>query len=87
MEAACPYSTSTKRLRYHLWYCCWSTYLPAVVRMRFPAGFILASCLALSQQAEIEISYRASSKVYNHVPTEFELILVAAFTRHGKILN
>jgi hypothetical protein len=55
--------------------------------MRFSAGYILASCLALSQQSEIEISYRASSKIYNHVPAEFELILVAAFTRHGKILN
>lgn len=52
--------------------------------MHFSAGYILACCLVVSQQAEIEISYRASSKIYNPVPAELDLTLVAAFTRHGK---
>ena len=62
--------------------------MPAVATMHFSAGYILACCcLVLSQQAEIEISYRASSKKYNPVPAELELTLVATFTRHGKTVS
>jgi hypothetical protein len=52
--------------------------------VNFFRDILLISILKLSLQTEVQISYDASSTVYNPLPNELELVNVAVFTRHGK---